>query len=110
MGGDRDRVSGWPDLLELAERELALLRDGDADALPAAMDARARLAAVLGPAPAAARPVLEHLAAVQDQIITELTLARDDIARELVALRRGRTAMHGYRTAAGPVGADGVTA
>jgi hypothetical protein len=98
-------MSGWPDLLVLAERELALLRDGDAAALPAAMEARERFAASLGPAPASARPVLERLAAVQEQIVTELTLARDDVARELAALRRGRGAVQGYRTAAGPVAA-----
>jgi hypothetical protein len=95
-------VSGWSDMLALAERELTLLRGGDADALPAAMEARERLAATLGPPSAAVRPELERMAAVQDQIVTELTLARDEIARELGALRRGSSAMHGYRAAAPP--------
>jgi len=103
VGADRRRVTGWTDLLELAERELALVRGGDAEALPAAVAERARLAATLGPAPASARPVLERLAGVQEQIIVELTLAREDVVRELGALRRGRGAVQGYRTAAGPV-------
>jgi hypothetical protein len=90
-------MTGWPDVLALAERELAMLRDGDAAALPAAMAERARLSEGLGPAPAAARPVLERIAAVQEQLITELTLARGEIARELAALNRGRGAVRGYR-------------
>ena len=94
-------MTGWPDLLALAERELALVRSGDAAALPAAQAERARFAASLGPAPASARPVLERLAAVQDQLVTELTLAREDVARELTALRRGKGAVQGYRSAAG---------
>jgi hypothetical protein len=93
-------VTGWSDVLALAERELALLRGGDAEALPAAQAERERLVAVLGPATAAALPVLERIAAVQDQLICELTLARDEVARELVALRRGQGAMHGYRAVA----------
>ena len=76
-------MTGWSDLLELAERELALVRAGDAAALPAAQEERARLVATLGPAPAAARPVLDRLAAVQDQLVIELTLGRDEVAREL---------------------------
>ena len=95
-------MSGWSDMLALAERELTMLRSGDADALPAAMQARIELAATLGPPTAAVRPELERLAAVQDQIVIELTLARDDIGRELGALRRGTSAMHGYRAAAPP--------
>jgi hypothetical protein len=89
-------VTGWSDVLVLAERELALLRGGDAEALPATQAERERLVAVLGPATPAALPVLERIAAVQDQLICELTLARDEVARELAALRRGQGAMHGY--------------
>jgi len=94
-------MTGWHTLLELAENELELLRRGDADALPAALDERDRLAATLGQAPASARPILERLAVVQEQIITEITLARDAAARELAALQRGRGAVRGYRHAAG---------
>jgi hypothetical protein len=93
-------VTGWSDVLALAERELALLRGGDAEALPAAQAERERLVAVLAPPPAAALPVLQRIAAVQEQLICELTLARDEVARELAALRRGQGAMHGYRSVA----------
>jgi hypothetical protein len=87
----------WQDVLALAERELELVRGGDADALPAAIAERASLAAALDPAP---RPVLERLAEIQHQIVVELTLAREDIVRELAALQRGRGAVRGYRASA----------
>jgi hypothetical protein len=90
-------MSGWPDVVALAERELELVRGGDADALPAAIAERAALAAALDPA---SRPVLERLAEVQHQILVELTLAREDIMRELAALQRGRGAVRGYRATA----------
>ena len=90
-------MSGWPELLALAERELELVRGGDAEALPAAIAERAQVAATLGPAP---RPVLERLAEVQQQILVELTLARDEIVRELGALRQGRSAVQRYRLTA----------
>ena len=94
-------MTPWEELLVLAEAELAMVRGGDTLELPGAIAARGRLAATLGPAPASAGPVLERLAAVQEQIIVELTLARDGVARELGTLRRGRGAVQGYRTAAG---------
>lgn len=97
-------MSAWDELLTLAESELELIRGGDAERLPAATAERAQLAATLGQAPASARPVLERLAHVQEQIIVELTLAREGVVRELGALRRGRGAMRGYRSAAGPAG------
>jgi hypothetical protein len=90
-------MSGWPELLALAERELELVRGGDAEALPAAIAERARLAATLGPA---SRPELERLAEVQQQILVELTLARDGIVRELGALQQGRSAVQRYRLTA----------
>jgi len=86
-------------MLALAERELALVRGGDVAALPAAIEARARVAATLGTAPAPARSVLERLVAVQEQIIVELTLAGAEVARELGTLHRGRGAVQGYRSA-----------
>jgi len=94
-------MSAWDAMLALAEHELELLRRRELDALPAALDERDRLAAMLGQAPASARPVLERLAAVHDQIVAELVLARDEAARELGALQRGRGAVQGYRSAAG---------
>jgi hypothetical protein len=87
----------WCDVLGLAERELELVRSGDAAALPAAIEERARLAETLGLPP---RPVLERLLAVQEQIVVELTLARDGVVRELGSLQRGRSAVRGYRASA----------
>ena len=95
-------MSPWNQLLALAERELELIRGGDIEALPAAIEQRAAIASAL-PArpPASARNDLERLQAVQQQIIVELTLAGAEIVRELGTLRRGRGAVDGYRFAAG---------
>jgi len=93
-------MSAWEQLVVLAERELELIRGGDIERLPAAIEERARLAAALGQAPASARPLLERLQTVQQQIIVELTLAGAEIVRELGTLRRGRGAVDGYRFAA----------
>jgi hypothetical protein len=93
-------VTGFADLAVLAERELTLVRDGrwdEAAELAAERDARAR---ALPRARPADRPALELLAALQDQLVVEFTLARDATARELAALGRGRGAMRGYRSAA----------
>ena len=95
-------MTGWNDMLALAERELELVRGGDLEALPDAIAERARLAATLSAAPAAARPVVERLVAVQEQIVVELMLARAGLVRELGALRRGRGAMRGYAGTAAP--------
>ena len=95
-------MSPWAQLLALAERELELIRGGDIERLPDAIQERAKLAASLGQAPASARPVLERVEAVQQQIIVELTLAGAEIVRELGTLRRGRGAVDAYRFAAGP--------
>jgi hypothetical protein len=87
----------WADVLALAERELELVRGGDAEALPSAIERRAQLTTALGAAP---RPVLERLVEVQRQIVVELTLARDEVVRELRTLDRGRSAVRGYRASA----------
>ena len=97
-------MTPWEQLVALAEHELGLVRGGNAEALPPAMAARDRLALSLGQAPASARPALERLAAVQEQLVVELTLARDDAARELATLQRGRGAVRGDRAAAGVTG------
>jgi hypothetical protein len=93
-------MSRWDQLVALAERELALVREGRIEELPATQDERDRLAVSLGRAPVSARPQLERLAAIQEQILVELTLARAALGRELGALRRGRDAVRGYRAAA----------
>ena len=95
-------MSPWARLLALAERELELIRGGDIERLPEAIEQRARLAATLGQAPATARPLLERLEAVQQQIIVELTLAGAEIVRELGTLRRGRGAVSAYAFSNGP--------
>ncbi len=94
-------MTPWAQLLALAERELELIRGGDIERLPGAIEERAQLAATLGAPPASARPELERLDALQQQIIVELTLAGAEIVRELGTLRRGRGAVDGYRFAAG---------
>jgi hypothetical protein len=94
-------MSTFGDLAVLADRELALVRDGrfdEAAELSAERDARAR---TLAPARPQDRPALELLMALQDQLVVEFTLARDAAARELAALGRGRGAVRGYRSAAG---------
>ena len=93
-------MTGWDEVLALAEHELELVRGGDAEALPAATAERGRLTLELGAPPATARPQLERLVAIQHQIIVELTLGRDEIMRELAALQRGRGAVRGYRASA----------
>jgi hypothetical protein len=87
----------WSDVVALAERELDLVRGGDVEALPAAIELRAQLAATLDPPP---RDVLERLLEIQQQIVVELTLGRDGVVRELGALQRGRSAVRGYRASA----------
>jgi hypothetical protein len=93
-------MSAFGDLSVLAERELRLVREArwdEAAELAAERDARAR---ALPPARPEDRAALELLAALQDQLVVEFTLARDAAARELAALDRGRGAMRGYRSAA----------
>ena len=101
MGADHRRVTVWEELLARAERELELIRGGDVEALRDAVAERAALASTLDQAPPSARPVLERLVAVQEQIVVELTLAGAEIVRELGALERGRGAVQGYRSASG---------
>jgi hypothetical protein len=89
-------VTPWQELLAGAERELALAREGRWEELAAAGAERTRLAAAM-PAPApAARPVLERLALVQEQLTALLAAARAETARELGRLSRGRGAVRGY--------------
>jgi hypothetical protein len=93
-------VSGYADLAVLADRELARVREArweEAAALSAERDA---LAGALGPAAPEDRPALELLIALQEQLVVEVTLARDAAARELAAVSRGRGAVRGYRSAA----------
>jgi hypothetical protein len=93
-------MTSWPDLVAMADRELALVRDGrweEAQALGAQRDA---LAVAIAPPRGGDKPALELLVALQEQIVVEWTLARAAIGRELAALTRGRGAVRGYRSAA----------
>ena len=102
MGADRRELSAapWAELADLAERELGLAREGRWSEVAACSDERVRRAAALPEAPPArARPDLERLAACQDALVALLSGARAGVARELAALRRGRSAARGYGSA-----------
>jgi Flagellar protein FliT len=105
VGADRRQLSGpaapWAAVADLAERELALAREGRWSEVAACSDERVRRAAAL-PAvpPPQARGELERLASCQDALVALLSAARAGIARELASLRRGRAAARGY--GAGP--------
>jgi hypothetical protein len=90
----------WSLLLARADEERTLAAEGRWDELAASTHERVRLAAALGPAPASARPVLEALAAVQQELTTTLESARAETVRELAGLRTGRGAVAGYAAAA----------
>jgi len=94
----------WLDLLARAEHERALAADGRWEELAEAGAARTALALALPPAPAEARPVLERLAAIQDELTALVVAARTDTARRLGELHRGRGAMRGYAPAASTYG------
>lgn len=93
-------TAAYEDLLARAEGELALAAQGRWDELVQAGAERAGIAATLPPAPAAARPVLERLAAVQHELTAIIAAARADTLRELKGIRRGRGAVRGYAGAA----------
>ena len=94
----------WLDLLARAEEERALAADGRWEELAAAGAARTAFAVTLPPAPPEARPVLERLAAVQDELTALVVAARADTARRLGELHRGRGAMRGYAPTASTYG------
>jgi hypothetical protein len=94
----------WQDLVALAEGELRLAADGRWDELVAAGAERASLAASLPPAPPAARPALERLAAVQEELTDAILAARSATLRELAGVRRGRGAVRRYAPVAGERG------
>lgn len=97
-------MNPWQDLLDRAERELALARDGRWEELAEAGAERTRIAEAL-PAPTlAVLPLLERLALVQDAIASLLAGARAETARELSTLSRGRGAVRGYAPVAGAAG------
>jgi hypothetical protein len=94
-------MNPWLEAVELAERELALVRAGEWDLVAEVSDERARHTATLPAATEAVRPVLERLAALEANLVETLQAARTATARELGSLRRGRGAMRGYAGASG---------
>ena len=97
-------MNPWQDLLARAERELALAQAGRWEELAGASAERTRLVATL-PAPIpAVLPLLERLALVQEQLTALLSAAREQTARELGTLNRGRGAVRGYAPVAGAPG------
>jgi hypothetical protein len=93
----------WSDLVALADRELALARAGRWEEAQALAGRREAVLVAIAPPRRGDKPALVMLVALQEQIVIEWTLARDAVARELAALTRGRGAVRGYRSAAGPV-------
>lgn len=87
-------------LLQLAEREHALVVDGSWEDL-AAVDAvrRELLAGLPAAAPAAARDLLVRAAGVQAQTSALLAAGVDELRRELGTLAQGRAAVRGYGAA-----------
>jgi hypothetical protein len=86
----------WVELVELAERELVLVRDGRWDELPAESAKRLSVAEALGTPPAEARPQLERLVELQREIHAGVVTARAFALKKLGNLERGHTALVGY--------------
>jgi hypothetical protein len=93
-------VTGWDELVALAERERGLLAAERWDEAAELGVERARRAAELAPAPASARPQLERLLELQNEVSARLAAGRAGVMRELAGLRKGATAVRGYRDAA----------
>ncbi len=92
----------WANRVALAERERDLARDGHWEEAALVSSERLGAALALGAPPAAARPHLERLLELQQQITAGLTVARAFTARQLGDMNRGRTAMRGYGAGFGP--------
>ena len=73
-------LAPWQDLLARAERERTLAAEGRWEELAAAGAERARLALALPPPSPEARPLLERLAEVQDELTAALVAARAETA------------------------------
>ena len=86
----------WLDLLARAERERDLAAEGRWDELVEAGAERAAIALTLPAPPEAARPALERLARVQEELTAVIVSARAATARELGGVHNGRDAMRGY--------------
>jgi hypothetical protein len=89
--------AGYSRLVELAERELALVRAGALDALAALWEERRALVAELPPVPPReAREALERAAELQGRTTALLEEHLDATGADMRRLVRGRAAMHSY--------------
>jgi hypothetical protein len=89
--------TGYGRLVELAERELGLVRGGDLEALPALWEERRRLVTELPPVPPAdAHESLERAAELQGRTTALLEEHLAATGAEMRRLVQGRAAMHSY--------------
>jgi hypothetical protein len=95
--------AGYSSLLELAERELTLVRGGGLDALPALWEERRAVVAELPPIPPLeARESLERAAELQGLTTALLEEHLEATGADMRRLVRGRAAMHSYAPQATP--------
>jgi hypothetical protein len=89
--------AGYGRLVELAERELALVRAGAFDALPSLWEERRDVVASLPPVPPwEALASLERAASLQGSTTALLEEHLEATGADLRRLVRGRAAMHSY--------------
>jgi hypothetical protein len=86
----------WAALVELAEHELLLVREGRWDELAPVSAERSSAAEALGTPPAEAREHLERLLELQREIHAGVATARAFTQQKLGNLERGHTALVGY--------------
>jgi hypothetical protein len=86
----------WAELVELAEQELELIRDGRWEEVPAVSAQRLEAAQALGAPPRAAGPHLERLVQLQAEIHAGLSTGRAFTLRKLGNMERGQAALRGY--------------
>jgi hypothetical protein len=86
----------WAQLVALAEHERDLVRQNRWEELPAATARRLGASQALGDPPAEARPHLERLRELQEEIVAGLSAGRAFTLRKLASMDRGATAMRGY--------------
>jgi hypothetical protein len=101
-------MDGWSEILALANAERTLAAEGRWDELAASTAERVRIAATLGPPPAAARLALEALSVVQQELLATLASAHGDTRRELAGLNTSRGAVAGYAAARAPRGRNWI--
>jgi hypothetical protein len=86
----------WAALVALAEHELALVRDGRWEEVPAVSAQRLSAAQSLGDPPAEARAHLERLVDLEAEIHAGLSTGRAFTLQKLGNMERGQTALRGY--------------